>query len=59
MRVVVEAPQLFALEVPPDIRIAHLKRFPFSILFRANNIGVEVLAVAHHRRAPRYWEARK
>lgn len=41
------------------IRRFLLARFPFAILFRANALGVLVLAVAHTRRRPFYWRARR
>ena len=59
MRRVVESPQLSPIEVPPEIRIAYLQRFPFSILFRVGQNEIQVLAIAHQRRRPRYWLGRK
>lgn len=36
-----------------------LTRFPFAVVYRlAANGSVRVLAVAHHRRRPGYWQAR-
>ena len=34
------------------------RRFPFTILYREAESGVDVLAVAHHRRRPMYWSVR-
>ena len=59
MRRVVESPLLSPIEVPPEIRIAYLQRFPFSILFRVGQNEIQVLAIAHQRRRPRYWLGRK
>lgn len=35
-----------------------LPRFPFSIFYREIEGGIEVVAVAHHKREPRYWSHR-
>jgi plasmid stabilization system protein ParE len=33
-------------------------RFPFSLIYRVREDGVEVIAVAHGRRRPGYWRSR-
>lgn len=35
-----------------------LQRFPYSIVYREAQAGIEVVAVAHHKRRPRYWHHR-
>ena len=35
-----------------------LRKFPYSILYRDRENQVEVVAVAHHKRRPRYWYRR-
>lgn len=35
-----------------------LRKFPYSIIYREIPVGVEVVAVAHHKRRPRYWIGR-
>lgn len=35
-----------------------LRKFPFSIIYRETEAGIEVVAVAHHKRRPRYWHGR-
>ena len=35
-----------------------MRRFPFLIVFREANAGVEIIAVAHGRRSPGYWRQR-
>jgi toxin ParE1/3/4 len=35
-----------------------LRKFPYSIIYREIHAGVEVVAVAHHKRRPRYWRNR-
>jgi len=43
----------------PSIRRAQLRRFPFVLLFRVlTGDVVEVIAVAHMRRRPGYWQSR-
>jgi toxin ParE1/3/4 len=36
-----------------------LRRFPYSIIYRATVEELQILAVAHHRRRPGYWTHRK
>ena len=35
-----------------------LTRFPYFIIFREANGGIEIIAVAHGRRKPGYWRKR-
>lgn len=35
-----------------------LRRFPFSVVFRVREDGLQVVAVAHARRRPGYWRIR-
>lgn len=35
-----------------------LQRFPYNIIYREAQAGIEVVAVAHHKRRPRYWYRR-
>ncbi|WP_297184816.1 type II toxin-antitoxin system RelE/ParE family toxin [uncultured Porticoccus sp.] len=53
-----ESPKVWQVELPPDIRRAHLHRFPLSIVYRESPDGFQVLAVAHDRRRPQYWLGR-
>ena len=41
-----------------DLRRAVFRRFPFYIVFRADDLRVVVLAVAHGKRRPRFWHNR-
>ncbi|HMV68219.1 MAG TPA: type II toxin-antitoxin system RelE/ParE family toxin [Myxococcota bacterium] len=50
-------PLAFA-ERSPGVRQAQLRRFPYLLVFRLRDEGVEVVAVAHGHRAPRYWRDR-
>src|SRR5689334_2562658 len=36
-----------------------LRRFPFLIYFRETDAGIEIIAVAHGRRRPGYWQDRQ
>jgi plasmid stabilization system protein ParE len=49
------APLGYPLDCPPNIRKANFQRFPFSVLYRVVDDLIQVLAVSHHRRCPRYW----
>ena len=40
-------------------RLFPLQRFPYSLVYRAEDEGVRIGAVAHHSRRPGYWRARK
>jgi hypothetical protein len=35
-----------------------LRKFPFSVVYMEQFGAVEVIAIAHHRRRPGYWQAR-
>lgn len=39
-------------------RRALLRRFPFSVVYRADETAILVIAVFHHRRQPRAWVER-
>lgn len=40
-------------------RLFPLHRFPYSLVYRAEDDGVRIGAVAHHSRRPGYWRTRK
>jgi len=42
----------------PGVRRFLLQRFPFAIFYRERESTIEVLAVAHGHRKPRYWAKR-
>ena len=52
------APRQHRLENAPDLRRIIVHGFPFAILFREVDGIVQILAIAHYRRRPRYWLAR-
>jgi toxin ParE1/3/4 len=35
-----------------------LSRFPYNIIYRTTEPGIEVIAFVHHKRRPRYWRRR-
>ena len=43
-------PQLSA-----SMRRCRTKRFPYGIIYRVKNNEIEIMAVAHSSREPRYW----
>ena len=59
VNLVCEAPKAWEVELEPDIRRAPLRRFPLSIVYRESVEGLQVLAIAHHRRRPQYWVERR
>jgi plasmid stabilization system protein ParE len=42
-----------------DVRAFPLDRYPYSIVYRVRPTLIRVLAVAHARRRPDYWEGRR
>jgi plasmid stabilization system protein ParE len=36
-----------------------VRKFPYSIIYYVRGEEIRVIALAHHRRAPGYWTARK
>lgn len=42
-----------------DRRRFPLRRFPYSIIYYLRGEELRVIALAHHRRRPDYWAARK
>ena len=36
-----------------------LRRFPYGIIYRVTDVAIQVVAVAHGRRRPGYWKARR
>jgi toxin ParE1/3/4 len=37
-------------------RLYPIGRYPFSMLYRSDQDGVRISAIAHHGRGPRYWQ---
>ena len=55
---VCENPLSFQAAEGSGFRRCLMKQFPYSILFREQNQVIQVLAVAHQHRRPRYWLGR-
>jgi toxin ParE1/3/4 len=51
-------PRRFKIVRPPNLRKVSLRGFPFAVIYREVDSMVQVLAIAHHRRAPNYWVRR-
>ena len=54
---IAESPQRWPHDVHNSRRFL-LRRFPFSIVYRELPSVIQVLAVAHGHRRPRYWKQR-
>jgi toxin ParE1/3/4 len=46
-------------KVRDSIRRTTLPKFPYSLIYRVLDDQIRILAVAHHRRRPEYWNDRK
>ena len=54
---IAEAPERQAAYLQGTRRVL-VRRFPFSVIYRTGDGGVEIVAVAHGRRRPGYWADR-
>lgn len=52
------SPQL-GVPAPRLTRKLTLRRFRYSIIYRAGHDSIRVLALAHHHRRPDYWSQRR
>lgn len=52
---VCQSPHRYPIERGPDVRRVQMNRFPYAVLYREVSGTVQILAIAHHRRRPRYW----
>jgi len=52
---VCSSPQRYPIVIEHDIRAINMNRFPYTVLFREVSTTVQILAIAHHRRHPKYW----
>jgi plasmid stabilization system protein ParE len=54
VRLIASGPDLWpAYEA--DTRRYSLRKYPYSIIYRATAATLQIVAIAHHRRAPGYW----
>ena len=44
--------------IDSEFRRTLLHRFPFSLIYALERLGLVIVAVAHHGRAPGYWRSR-
>ena len=44
--------------VSKNMRVLHLQRFPYAVVYRITQDAIILLAVAHQRRRPLYWRKR-
>ena len=49
---------LIGTPAPHAIRLLRIRRFPYALVYRVDADELLVVAVAHDRRAPGYWQAR-
>lgn len=50
-------PSLYA-KVFHDLRLALVRRFPYAVIYRADDDQITIVAVYHTRRDPRSWQHR-
>ena len=49
---------LIGTPAPRATRLLRIKRFPYALVYRVGAADLLVVAVAHDRRAPGYWQGR-
>jgi plasmid stabilization system protein ParE len=54
---IVRAPERYPPYVAGTRRFL-LRRFPYAVIYRIGNPGIEIVAVAHGRRRPGHWRQR-
>ena len=57
VRLIAEFPSIGS-PAPSGTRRAHLRRFPYALVYHETSELIMVVAVQHHRRKPRFWEDR-
>ncbi|HEX7600503.1 MAG TPA: type II toxin-antitoxin system RelE/ParE family toxin [Polyangiaceae bacterium] len=55
---IAEAPLSFPVLIEPDVRSAKVPCFPYRVVFLEVGPDIDVLAVAHAKRRPKYWRGR-
>lgn len=50
---------LAGMAVEQDVRWWLLRRFPYSVLYRVRGDHIRILAIAHQKRRPFYWQGRQ
>ena len=57
LELIASNPEMFP-KYDEDHRFVMLRRFPYSIVYQVAAGHIQVVAVAHSRRAPGYWKGR-
>ncbi len=57
LNAIAEDPKAYP-EYLPGIRRRRLSRFPYLVIYRILRIHIQVIAIAHGHRRPRYWQDR-
>lgn len=57
LRLIEQFPQAWH-PLTSEIRRCRLRRFPYSVVYTQDGLGILVLAVAHQHRKPDYWTSR-
>ena len=55
---VCESPMSYQMIAESTIRRYLMKRFPYTIFFKEHGTVIQILAIAHQHRRPRYWLGR-
>ena len=45
-------------ELAQGMRVFHLQKFPYGVIYFKDDAGPQIYAVCHHRRKPGYWTSR-
>ncbi|TAJ93966.1 MAG: type II toxin-antitoxin system RelE/ParE family toxin [Gammaproteobacteria bacterium] len=45
-------------EIEQGMRIFHLQKFPYGVVYCTDDAGPQIYAISHHRRRPGYWKSR-
>lgn len=38
-----------------DLRKSSIRRFPYKVVYSVTDDEITIVAIAHHKRSPRYW----
>ena len=45
-------------EFEQGMRVFHLQKFPYGVVYCVDDAGPQIYAICHHRRKPGYWKDR-